>query len=314
MKAIRAALAAWWALSASVACVSGDDSSTKDSGSDVTTTNDAAPSDGSPADVTSEEAAGPFTPASLDADGSLALWLQATSSSLVTSNGFVEQWSDLSENHNDAKNPTTGPVVDANAVGGHDALRFQNVTLSIADSPSLRFGTDQVLVAAVMKDSLLGGLAAFSKAQTKTNVSGTIFYQGFELIGTSGLIADGGSAIIALARHAQDLADAGTSTIQSAQSDVPVFDDGKFHIVGARRPNASALTVYADGAMVTNGATIDDDISVAGINVSVGAVKYGKVVQAVDGDIAEVIVVHASIISDATVANVFAYLKARYSL
>jgi hypothetical protein len=296
---------------ASSACV-GDDSSTSDSGPDVTTS-DAADSS-PPSDATSEEAAGPWTPASLDADGSLALWLQTTASQLTTSNGFVEKWADLSKNHNDATNATTGPVVDSAVVGGHDALHFANVTLAIADSPSLRFGTDQVFVAAVVKDTAFGALAAFSKAQTKTGIGGTVFYQGFELIGTSGPIADGGNALVALARHAEDLTDAGTSTIQSAQSDAPVFDDGKFHVIGARRPNASALTVYADGVMVTNGATIDDDVSVAGINVAVGAVKYGKVVQSVDGEIAEVIVVHASIISDATVANVFAYLKSRYTL
>lgn len=302
-----------WVLALScIACVSDDSTTPKDSGPDVTT-NDAA-TDASPSDATSEEAAAPWTPAALDADGSLALWLQATSSQLTTTNNLVEKWADSSKNHNDATNPTTGPVVDPLAVGGHDALRFHDVTLTIADSPSLRFGTDQVFVAAVMKDTLVGPLAAFSKAQTKTNVSGTIFYQGFELIGTGGVIADGGGALVPLARHAQDLSDAGSSTIQSAQYDQPLFDDGKFHIVAARRPNASELTVYADGAMVTNGATIDDDISVAGINVAVGAVKYGKVVTSVDGDIAEVIVVHSAIVSDATVGNVIAYLKARYSL
>jgi hypothetical protein len=311
MKALDVALVGWFALSC-FACVSGDDSIATDSGSDVTT-NDA--SDGSsPADATSEEAAGPFTPASLDADGSLALWLQATSSQITTSNDVVEKWADLSKNHNDATNPTTGPVVDSAAVGGHDALNFQNVTLAIADSPSLRFGTDQIFVAAVMKDTAGGGLAGFSKVQTKVGTGGTSFYQGFELIGTPGGIADGGSAKVALARFAADLSDAGTSTLQSAQSDQPVFDDGNFHVVGARRPNAGVLVVYADGAMVTNNATEDDDISVAGIDVAVGAVHYGKVVQSVDGEIAEVIVVHAAIISDATVANVFAYLKARYAL
>ena len=308
MKAVGVGLA----LSLCVACVSDDSTTPKDSGPDVTTSD--AASDSSPSDATTDEAAGPFTPAALDADGSLALWLQATSSTITTSNGFVEQWSDLSKNHNDAKNPTTGPVVDANAVGGHDALRFQNVTLTIADNASLRFGTDQIFVAAVMKDTALGGLAAFSKAQTKTGISGTTFYQGFELIGFPGPIADGGGAITPLARFAQDLTDAGTSTIQSEQYDQPLFDDGKFHIVGARRPNASVLDVYADGVKETNNATSDDDVSVAGINVSVGAVHYGKVVAVVDGDIAEVIVVHSTIISDATVANVFAYLKTRYSL
>ncbi len=105
-----------------------------------------------------------------------------------------------------------------------------------------------------------------------------------------------------------------TSSIQGIQYDATVFDDRKFHIVAARRPNPSVLTVYADGQSETNSATTDFDGSTVGQNVTIGALKYGKTIFAVGGDIAEIIVVRASIVSDATVANLQTYLATKYAL
>jgi hypothetical protein len=300
------------------ACV-GDDNITppNDSGADTTTPNDATATDATPNDSAPVDAAdaGPWTPAVLDADGSLALWLEASSGNLTVSAGSVEKWSDLSKNHNDAINAAGGPSVDTAAVNGHDALTFGNgFNLTITDNATLRFGTDQFVIMTVGNDTENGPLGFFSKVQTKTsNVGVTSLYQGVELIATASTF-DGGSGLIPIARFAQDFADAGTSSIQSVEVDAPIFDDGHFHMIGARRSNPSVLTVYADQNSVTNNATTDDDVSVPGIDVTIGALKYGKNVIAVSGDVAEIVVVHAPIISDATVTDLQTYLKTKYAL
>src|SRR5689334_985955 len=95
-----------------VACVGGDDSTTKDSGPDVTS-NDAG-NDVSNDVTTDGSDAGPWTPATLDADGSLAFWFDTSiSANVVISSGKVGKWTDRSKNHNDATNSTGGPSISA---------------------------------------------------------------------------------------------------------------------------------------------------------------------------------------------------------
>ncbi len=294
-----------------IACV-GDSGNTpqKDAGPDSSPPADASPGN----DVAPTPDAGPWTPAALDADGSLVLWLEASASNVTTSNNLVEKWSDLSKHHNDALNPSGGPGVHAVAINGHDALTFSSdVDLTITDNASLQFGTDQFFIIAVGTDTMNGPLGFFSKVQTKVNISGTNFYQGVELIATSATW-DGGTGMIPVARFAQDWTDAGTSTIQSIEYDAPVFNDGKFHIVAARRFDPSTLAVYADGQSATNSGTTSYDVSTVGQNVTIGSLHYGKTVLAVGGDIAEIIVVRSSIVSDATVVNLQTYLKTKYAL
>ncbi|HEY2370416.1 MAG TPA: hypothetical protein VGH87_28665, partial [Polyangiaceae bacterium] len=99
---------------AAVGCVSGDDSTTKDGGNDVTT-NDVVTNDVVTNDAAGD--AGPWTPAALDADGSLAFWFDTSiSANVVISSGKVEQWTDRSKNHNDATNAQGGPTIAAAAI------------------------------------------------------------------------------------------------------------------------------------------------------------------------------------------------------
>jgi len=295
------------------ACVAGDDSVLpgNDAGADATsdaTTNDAALTD-APIDAD----AGPWTPAVLDEDGSLALWLESSSQNLTISSGQVEKWSDLSKNHNDATNPTAGPTVDSAVLNGHDAVSFAtDVVLGITDAASLQFGTDQFFMIAVAKDTGIGGIYFFSKAQTKFSIEGQAFYQGLEFLAVQ-TTYDGGSGTLPYAHFAEDTTDSGTSVDYAGSYDAPVFDDGNFHIVGFRRNDPFDITIYADGK--TQAATTGSfDVSQVGYGVNVGAVRYGQVIRQVTADVAEIIVVHSSIVSDATVANLQTYLKTKYAL
>ncbi len=56
------------------------------------------------------------------------------------------------------------------------------------------------------------------------------------------------------------------------------------------------------------------DISEVGYGVNIGSVRYGNISPAMNGEIAELVVVHAKIIADATVTSLHDYLKAKYAL
>jgi hypothetical protein len=282
---------------------------------DVTTTGDTSTNDAPTSDVIVD--AGPWTPAVLDQTGDLALWLDATESNVVISNNVIGQWTDLSKNHNDATNTQSGPTLDTNIVNGHDAVYFavHGLTLGIADAPSLQFATDQFVIMAVAR-ATTKGFYFFSKSHAKQNGSGSYFYTGFEFLGTSGTVdgGDGGLVLFPYAHFAEDTLDSGTSVDYPAGWNGSVFDDGKFHLVGVRRPNSGTLTLYVDDQTPQSTTTGGFDISQVGYGVRIGSVAYGNFAPPMNGEIAEIVVVHAKIIADATVTSLHDYLKAKYAL
>jgi hypothetical protein len=295
-------------------CV-GDTAAPPDSGSDATLDSaaDSAP------DVVSGDGgdAGPWTPAVLDQAGELALWLEASASNLVISSGQVGTWTDLSKNHNDVINAQGGPSVDPGVVNGHDAVHFDThgVTLVAADAPSLRFAADQFLMVAVAKESTRG-LYFFSKATVHTGVTGQSFFSGVEFYGDQGTVdgGDGGLVLYPAAHIAADTLDSGTAVNDPAAWNGSVFDDGQFHIVELRRPNAGSLTLVVDDQTPQTTSVGGFDVSQAGNGVRIGSVAYGTVTPPMNGELAELIVVHAAVVADSVETSVHAYLKTKYGL
>lgn len=297
------------------ACVGDSSPVTNDGGSDATTTD---ASGDSALDVATNDApadAGPWTPADLDGDGSLALWLDANAQYVVLSNGHVGQWKDRSKNHNDATNTTTGPDVDPGVVNKLDAISFTSygTTLDIPDSPSLQLGNDQFVIMAVAKDTSVGGLYFFSKVQLgfPCNV-GACFYQGVEFEAMKGVF-DSGTGTFPWSRIAEDTLDSGTAVEYDVGWNGQVFDDGAFHLVGLRRDTPGTWTLYADGQ--TQAATSGGfDVSQIGYRVRIGSVKYGNKGEQMNGAIAEIVLVHGAVVADSVVTNLQTYLKAKCAL
>jgi hypothetical protein len=293
------------------ACVGDDTTTTIDAGPDVTA-QDTGSDVVTAGDVTDN--GGPWTPAVLDSQGSLALWLEASPANLVISSGHIEQWTDLSSNHNNATNPSGGPTSDTSVINGHDAVLFamHGVVLGITDATSLQFGTDQFLMMAVAREST-SGLYFFSKAQAGVSGGGSYFRTGIEFLGLSGPY-DGGTAIAPYIEFAEDPTDSGTITSYPATWQGSVFGDGNFHIVGARRTDAFDMVLLVDGQPPQTTSTGDYDVSQVGSNVEIGSVAYGSINPQMNGEIAELVVVHATIIADATLTSLQTYFTTKYGL
>lgn len=316
MLVASAAIAA--ASASTAACVS-DDSSANDAGG---AGGDASGLDGA---VGGGDAGGPgdggdggdggtnaaWTPAALDANGAVALWLEAKSADLVVSSGKVATWKDLSRWHNDATNTQDGPVVDTAAVANHDAVRFTayGVALSAADAPSLQFAADQLYIAAVTKVTAAGPLFFFSKASTTSGPIGTVYAKGFEMFAQLDGLADGGVGTFPSA-HVDSQAD---NAIAWGDR---VFDDGQFHLVTLRRASSTRLILDVDDQVARAADTGSFDIGMSGTPVRIGNVAYGNLARPVDAELAELVVVHAAsgIVSDDDVTNVRSYLKQKYKL
>ena len=268
------------------------------------------PSGDAGGDANGDADAAAWTPAVLDQAGSLALWLEASSSNLVISSGHVAVWHDRSRNANDATNSQAGPSVDTGATNGHDAVHFtqSGVTLGIADAPSMRFGTDQIFIAVVAKASasVTGAQTYFSKAMTMQSGAGPEYSAGLELYAAH---VAGSVPTTNPAAHLDTTAGNGIDWMDAV-------DPATFHLVALRRPTAFSLTIAVDDLPAKSASTASIDISQMGVDARIGAVHYGNLLPTVDYDIAEIVIVHASngIIADVDVANLHAYLKQKYAL
>jgi hypothetical protein len=256
---------------------------------------------------------GTWTPAALDSAGSLALWLEASAANLTLSSMKVGVWKDLTKNHNDASNATSGPSVDTAAVSGHDAVHFTEygVGLAIADAASLQFGSEQAYFAVVERAATAptGGMFFFSKVTTGPSGGGVIFKSGFEFLTGHG--SPGGTPSSVPYAH-EDNGLGGAYAVAWAAA----VDETTFHLVTLRRTAGHGLELAVDDAPAQTMTSGGIDISQAGNPVIVGSRVYGNIVPAVDFELAELVVVHPSngIVDDGDVARLRAYLKSKYGL
>jgi hypothetical protein len=270
--------------------------------------------DGGPdADAAGPDAAegGAWTPAALDQQGELALWLEASAANLVISSGKVGVWNDLSQYKNNASNAQGGGTVDPAVVNGHDAVHFANGdVLSAADATSLEFGIDQVYIEVVLHSA--GNVAClFSKSKSISGPAGSLYGGGLDFFLTYTSVDAGENIVFTTARvgtNATDTLDFGASP--------PGLDDNNFHLVSLRRTNSSTLVLGVDDLPLVMGTTGSFDVSQAAVPVKIGAFHWGNINFPVDLDIAELLILHSKtgVIADADVASVHTYLKGKYGL
>jgi hypothetical protein len=309
----------------------GGDGTLADSGSatrDATTVSDATPDamaapDGASADA---DADAPTIDAGGD-EGSilnpgtlmgLVLWLDAGKGVSVAGGG-VASWSDLSPHHNDASQPTPSlqPTWAATGINGLPVVHFyrdaggsSNSTgagqmLTVADAPSLQWGTGDFYVAVVARsdNNLDGGSERgvgqlFGKVTPATNVPGPLLtiniIGGISLPDQEGLacstsIGDGGAWVL---------------TRTSYDDDVP-------HVFAMQRV-AGTLDLRVDGVSLGTSSPDVDDVGATGSPVSIGAGNNGRLLR-LDGDVAEITAVAGALpASDRT--GLEDYLMKKYAL
>ncbi len=282
------------------------DVTSHDTAADVASDTAADTSIDAPADVD----AAPWSPTTLDTEGKLALWLEASSANVVVSSGLIGMWNDLSSHHNDATNVSGGPQVESAVVNGHDAVHFnaRGVTLTIADAASLQFASDQFAMVVVARASTGSGYF-FSKTTTTASGGGPLYSTGFEFL-VDNEADDAGAQVVYPVAHVNAMSGDEVDWMG------PGVEDNDYHVLIVRRTNAFTLTLTIDSQPTQTGDTGAFDVSLAGEDVDIGGVAYGSFHAPVDLSIAEMLVVHSStgVVADADVASVKAYLKSKYAL
>ena len=264
----------------------------------------ASTSDASTSDASAEDAA-TFTPTSIGSK--LTFWLDPTS--LVQGDaGKVAMWTDLSGNGNDAKqsDPTYQPDYSAAAFHGLPSATFTGpiTFLDIADTPSMRWGKNDLLVLVVFR-------------ATPQSTTDCMLYQK-----TGALPYDGASLYLQSDKPSPStLAGAQVSGQVYVPSSPPptTFVDGNIHLLGIRRAGTT-LEIRVDGALsnsIANASVAGVDVSAIGYDATIGQNGYGMPPQTefqqCHGDIAEEIGVNGSV-SPTELANLEQYLKARYAI
>jgi hypothetical protein len=192
------------------------------------------------------------------------------------------RWLDQSGNSNTANVIGTQPpnevyVRDPAVMNGHDAFRCpgNGSSLQVLDAPSLHFGTDDFVIAIVMKPDMSQPQATW---WAKDDQAG----QGIRLWQNSG-----------------DL------RLTVAVNTVALVPSSAFHVVTAR---GKALRINVDALVATGPATTGD---ISNPNSSLYLCQGGNI--GTQAEIAEVVAAHGQI-SDADVANLQGYLKAKFKL
>jgi hypothetical protein len=263
--------------------------------------------------------AAPWTPTVLDQENALAVWLEASTSNVVISSSAVAQWTDLSQNHNNAGNALGSPVLEnmPPPINGHNAVHFgdSNTNLTITDAASLQFGTDQFCMAVVARTTT--GVGTFW-AKSSYSVQGA-YQAGLEFFVNNDGQDDAGNPIVD---------DAGVNVIFPAAhinpqsgneidwSGDPALDDGHYHVVVLRRTSAFALSLTFDQQKTQSTSTGMWNISLAGNDILFGGVRHGTFMPAVDLSIAELVVIHraSGVVADNEVASLSTYLLQKYAL
>ncbi len=252
-------------------------------------------------DATSESGgsgdASPPIEASADAsDGGgldVVLWLDAAKGVTSTA-GPVSSWADQSAYHNDASQPTPSlqptwmgslihgfPAVHFNRdAGGADPFTGAGDELVIADSASLRWGTDDFYLAVV---------GDFDNPVDDGGIEREIGAF-FDKPGNPGLLLTGN---VLLPIDPNDTRGLSFSTSVDAAVFVnTAYDDGSPHVFSAARVSGG-LELRVDGVTVVASLTPQDDIVEAGQPVTIGSGASGRELR-LDGDVAEIMAIRGT--------------------
>jgi hypothetical protein len=235
--------------------------------------------------------------------GNVVLWLDANQC-VTAPTGTLTEWADQS-GHNNNATPQAGGVAPSLVAGdfnGLPAVQFGGdagvgSTLHVVDSPSLRLGTGDFLIEAVVKWTNVGsnyGIIYGKPAQTGP-YSGAVILANYPI--SPFTIFAGQTSI-------NDYATSnGTSTTG--------LNDGVIRYVGFQR-TGTTLTARVDGMVVGTAAPSPaDDCSATGVDAFIGG--QGPGIQNLVGEIGEIIVISGTVAS-ADVTKVENYFGVKYRL
>jgi hypothetical protein len=233
----------------------------------------------------------------------LVLWLDAAKGAGSTPGGLVSLWSDQSPAHNDATqtNGQYQPMLEVGAIGGFPAVRFDGHTsyLSIADGPSLQWGTSDYAILVVARFSVtldMPNQVLFQKSTMDSPFYGPQLYvnSANPTLDTTAMAADSKDFWVVSAQH--------------GLNDAP-------HVFGARR-FAATLEVRVDGQSAgQKRETPVIDVSAPRMPAIIGQNGYDPtaMTEALQGDIAEEVAVQGAI-SDADLRSLECHLILKYGL
>jgi hypothetical protein len=230
----------------------------------------------------------------------LSLWLDAEVG--VTSIAdLVSVWRDRSGHGNDASQPLASerPMLVTGALNGHAVVRFDGNSnfLSIPDAPSLRWGTGDYTVEVVLSftnDPNVGwgyGMV-FAKFETINPWIGPTMWANYPNI----------PSVIAASNRADEV----------VISDMTNLNDGASRVVGMRRTGLTHFEVRVNGTPTARTVSITNVDALSNF-VYIGGQPQPDVIQALKGDIAEIVAVGGTL-PPADLATLEAYFKTKYGL
>ncbi len=287
------------------ACVGDSTVTPPDGGNDATTNDVVQQQDTSTNDVS--DVSNPFTPASFGTD--LALWVIGDTVS-VTGGNQVDTWPDQSANKTDLTQPITNdrPLRETGVLNGHDVVDFNgnNVSLKIAPGDAgtpanLSFGqADDFAISAVVSTAAGGSGSGFVWLKSGVICNGSCSL-------TNGLIF--GADVASPTDDAPALRISPTDSYLTAAG---ALADHSYHVLTARRIGQTTLQLRTDTVVKQANATSND------VSQLTEPLIVGSGPTLVGGSfafrVAEIVAVHRSskAVTDADVANIESYLKAKY--
>lgn len=263
--------------------------------------------DAGPTDVPRQVDAAPdgavaFSPSQLTG---LVLWLDAGKGVVSTSNA-VSGWQDQSSAGNNAVQLTTTrqPTLVASSINGLPTIHFDgtNSVMSVADSNSLAWGTDDFTIAVVTKfNNAQANYAAFYTKQQE-NISpyvGASIWANFPSPSQStkfGLQLDANTGHYI------------TSTATGLNDNMPHL------LIGHRSGTMLEIRINGTQDTMANTATTLN-ATATGYSLFIGGHITGgnTVIQALSGDIAEMLAIHGPL-TDTEMGKLETYLKTKYGL
>jgi hypothetical protein len=236
----------------------------------------------------------------ISAISGLVLWLDAAKG-LTTNNGSITAWNDQSSQANNAAGGTVMPTLAATSINSLPAAHFVTGSkqyVTIADATSLQFGTGDYFIAVVAKfdnDPTTGPGTGLGSLYTKLGPSsGLLFFAN------------------ALGIQQQSVS-AGLCDLEGPSAEVQyaaTYNNGTARLYAVQRASGT-LTLRVNASLVATGSS-SIDVSECAMPVTIGALTT-QPAAALDGDIAEMIVVKGTL-SSSDLSNIESYLQSKYNL
>lgn len=207
--------------------------------------------------------------------------------------GKVTAWTDQASNGNDATvdAPKHAPTLLTNAIHGLPAVHFEGGSyMTIADSPTLRFGHGDFTVEVV---------ARHDRPMSTSVLDGYNITTGYGMLYGKSEEPDPFRGVALFVNYPQPV----PSTKLGVQTSYPHYvlstsqglNDGRAHLFGVRRAG-TVLEVRVDGVAQAHITGADDDVSAPGQPAFIGGhLEDEMVIQQLKGDIAEIAVVAGAI-------------------